>query len=228
MAFGSICHDIVGLEPGPETEALTHDYGVLLAGLAAPVPLRVPGTTYGRAMAARDRLLARIRTMVGERRARPRSDGLSRILTCTAPEGSTYTDDEAVVETHHIVVAGFLVYSLMAEVVRRLAEQPDLRRRCAEEIGDRAPSGPLTLEVLEGLITPRNVVLETKRFVPLVPLAFGRALRSFTCAGFEVPNGWTVWLALYLNNRDPAIFADPLRFDPDRFGPGRAEHERHP
>src|SRR5438093_5958151 len=40
LAIESICHNIVGLEPGPETEALTHDYGVLLAGLAAPVPLR--------------------------------------------------------------------------------------------------------------------------------------------------------------------------------------------
>ena len=150
LAIDAICRNVMGLGPGPETETMTRDYGLLLAGLAATVPVRIPGTTYGRAMAARDRLLARIRTMVEERRARPRADGLSRILSATAPDGRTYTDDEAVLEVHHIVVAGFVVYAHMAEVVRRLAMQPGLRARCAEEVARHVPDGPLSMEGLSG------------------------------------------------------------------------------
>ena len=73
-----------------------------------------------------------------------------------------------------------------------------------------------------------NVVLETKRWLPLVPFAFGRARRTFTFGGFEIPQGWMVYLALTLNNKDRTVFEAPERFDPDRFGPGRAEHRRHP
>ena len=228
LAIDAICRNLMGLVSGPETETITRDYGVLLAGLAATVPLRIPGTTYSRAMAARDRLLARIRLIVEERRAHPRADGLSRILSAAAPDGRTYTDAEAVLEAHHIVVAGFVVYAHMAEVVRRLATQPDLRARCAEEVGRQAPYGPPSMEALSRLGTCTAVVMEAKRFVPLVPLAFGRARRSFACDGYDVPAGWTVYLALHLVNRDPSIYAEPERFDPDRFGPGREEHRKHP
>src|SRR5439155_22859077 len=129
-----------------------------------------------------------------------------------------YADDEAVLEVQHFLVAGFVVYALMAEVMVQLARRPELRDRCAVEIRDFAPGGDLTMGALQKLRTSINVVLETKRFVPLVPLAFGRARRPFTCGGCDVPDGWTVYLALHLNNRDPAIYSDPGRFDPDRFG----------
>jgi len=149
------------------------------------------------------------------------------MLAGTAADGRNYTDDEAVLEVHHIVIAGFIVFSLLVEMLRRLAEMPELRERCVSEIRERAPNGPLTMEALEGLQVCMNVVLEAKRLVPLVPLAFGRASRHFICGGFDVPEGWRVWLALFLNNRDPTIYSDPDRFDPDRFGPERAEHRRH-
>ena len=80
-------------------------------------------------MAARDRLLARIRSLIEERRRRPTEDGLSRMLSSSAPDGRTYSDDEAVLEVHHIVVAGFVVYALMVEVLRQLALRPDLLER---------------------------------------------------------------------------------------------------
>jgi retinoid hydroxylase len=228
LAIEAICRNVLGLAPGPDTETLTRDYGLLLAGLAATVPIRIPGTTYGRAMAARDRLLTSIRTMVEERRSRPRADGLSRILSGTAPDGRSYTDDEAVLEVHHIVVAGFIVYAHLGEVVRRLATQPALRARCADEVERYSPGGPLSMESLARLATCTTVVMEAKRLVPVVPLAFGRARRTFECLGHEVPEGWTVYLALHLVNRDPSIYAEPELFDPDRFGPGREEHRKHP
>jgi cytochrome P450 len=223
LAIEVICGNVLGLAPGPETEAMTRDYGIVVPGLIA---LPLPGTTYGRALAARDRVLGRIRAVIAERRQRPGTDALSRVLTAKTADGRTYTDEEALLEVHHMVIAGFIVYALMAEAMRRLAEQPQLRARCVEEVRRHAASGPLTMEALGKLATATNVVLESKRHVPLVPLAFGRAQRTFTCGGFQVPDNWTVYLALSLNNFDRAVYTNPEKFDPDRFA--RGEHRKHP
>jgi cytochrome P450 len=224
LAIEVICANVLGLAPGPQTDAMTRDYGILLPGLIA-VPLPLPVTTYGRALAARDRILTRIRALIGERRRHPTSDSLSRILTARASDGRTFTDDEALLEVHHIVMAGFIVYAHMAETMRQLAEQPGLRARCDDEIRQHASSHSVTMETLAKLKTSMNVVLESKRYVPLVPLAFGRAKRSFNCAGFQIPDNWTVYLVLSLNNYDPDIYTNPEKFDPDRFE--RGEHRKH-
>ena len=226
LAIEAICANVMGQASDQVTEALTRDYAALLMGLVS-VPLPVPGTPYGRARAARNRLLALIRTRVVERRARPTTAALSRMLGSRAADGRVLTDEEAVLEVHHIVIAGFIVFALMAEIVRQLAQAPSILERCRAEISENAPSGPLTMAGLARLPDSTNVILEAKRFVPLVPLAFGRARRDFTCGGFMVPAGWTVYLALWLNNKDRGIYTYPDRFDPDRFGPGRAEHRKH-
>jgi cytochrome P450 len=227
LAIEAICRNVMGLEPGPDTAAITRDYGLVLTGVLS-LPLPFPGTPYARARAARDRLLARIHRVIRERRAVPGTDGLSRILAARADDGRAYTDEEATLEVHHMMIAGYIVYALMAEAMRHLALQPELGERCLAEVRAHAASGPLTRQSLSRLALVTNVVLEAKRWTPIVPLAFGRALRSFRCGGFEIPAGWTVYLSLSINNRDGAIYSEPDRFDPDRFGAGRAEHRRHP
>jgi cytochrome P450 len=226
LAIRLIWGSVMGVPAPEDAEAVTRDYGHVLRGLTA-IPVPLPGTTYTRARAARDRLLERIRSEIVSRRARPTGDGLSTMLAARFPGAEPMTDDEAVLEVHHVVVAGFIVYLLLAEVVRRLAEDPTLRDRCEAEVREHVGPGTPTLEALSRLETCANVVREAKRIVPLVPLAFGRARRAFACSGYDVPDGWTVYLALHLLNHDPRLFAEPDRFDPDRFAPGRAEHERH-
>ncbi len=227
LAIAAICWNVMGLPEGSETEAIARDYGLVLTGITS-LPIPIPGTPYGRAHAARDRVLARIRRVIAARRARPGSDAISRMLTARAADGSVYSDAAALLEVHHIFIAGYIVYGLMAEALRQLAVQPALRELCAAEIRDRGRNEPLTLEMLESLSVCTNIALETKRVVPLVPLAFGRAKRDFTVAGFRVPQDWTVCLALHLNNRDATIYTNPDRFDPDRFALTRAEHHKHP
>ena len=221
LAIECIWTNVLG-PPGTDADAITKDYAAIITGLTS-LPLAIPGAPYGRARAARDRLLGRIRSAIEDRRAHPTTDALSRMLAAS-PE---MTDRQAQLEVHHFVIAGFIVYLLMGEVVRRLAEQPELLARCTEEIR-RESSSALTLDPLANLPTCTNVVREAKRIVPLVPLAFGRARRAFTCGGFEVPAGWTVYLALHLLNHDPRVFHDPNAFDPDRFSPPRAEDHQHP
>ena len=227
LAIEAICRNVMGLDPGPDTAVMTADYGAVLTGILS-VPVPVPGTPYARARRARDRLLARIHDVIRQRRATPGADGLSRILTARAADGRVYTDAEAALEVHHMVIAGYIVYALMAEGMRHLALQPGLRARCLAEVDAHAAGSPVTTATLGRLALVTTVILEAKRWTPLVPLAFGRALKTFTCAGCKIPAGWTVYLALSLNNKDSAIYADPERFDPDRFGAGRAEHRKHP
>ncbi len=227
LAIESICCSVMGLFPSPDTDEIARNYGLILEGVIS-LPLNLPGTTFGKALAARNRLFTRIRQVIRERRKHPTLDGLSRMLTAKTADGHTYTDEEALLEVHHIVMAGFIVYALMAEAMRQLAQQPVLYKRCVEEIRQHAPDGPLTIGALSKLRTLTNVILEAKRFVPIVPLTFGRARRDFACGGFVVPKDWTVYLALYLNNNDATIYSDPGKFDPDRFSTERNEHQKHP
>jgi cytochrome P450 len=226
LAIELICRNLLGLTPGPATDAMCRDYGLVLKGIVS-IPVAVPGTPYRQARASRDRLLETIRGIVRERRQVPGDDGLSRLLAARSSDGRAITDDEAVLEVHHIVIAGFIVYALMGEAMRRLAEDQSLRAACRSEV-DSVGVGDLSIESLGKLARCREVVLETKRLVPLVPLAFGRAARTFTCGGCRVREGWRVYLALHLCNLDGRVYRDPGRFDPGRFAPPRAEHEQHP
>lgn len=222
LSIECICRNIMGMEPGPETDAICRDYALVLKGIVSP-PVAVPGTAYGKARAARDRLLGTMGRIVAERRAAPTDDGLSGLLA------GGLSDDAAALELHHLVIAGFVVYGLLVEVLRWLPELGDVLARCEAEAAAHAPAGrPLTLEALHGMATSTHVVMEAKRHAPVMPLAFGRARREFVCGGYTVPEGWGVYLALSLCSTDPSVYAEPERFDPDRFGPDRAEHLRHP
>lgn len=222
LSIECICRNVMGMEPGEETDALGRDYALVLKGIVSP-PVAVPGTGYGRARAARDRLLATMRRVVAERRAAPTGDGLSRLL-----EGGL-SDEAAALELHHLVIAGFIVYGLMVDVLRWLPELPGVLERCEGEVADVVPPGrSVTMDALGRLGMCTQVVMEAKRHAPVMPLAFGRARQQFMCNGYTVPEGWNVYLALNLCSTDPAVYREPERFDPDRFGPERAEHLRHP
>jgi len=227
ISIQCIWNNVLGSVSDDDTETIVTDYGSVLRGFVS-LPVPITGTPYARARAARKRLFARIKGVIRQRRAQPENDGISRLLTTKGPDDVMFTDDEAVLEVHHMVIAGFIVYGLLAESIRQLAEQPELRTRCRREVQENALVGPLTLETLSKLQTCTNVILEAKRYVPLVPFAFGRAKREFFCSGFQIPAGWMTYLALSLNNKDRAIYKDPDRFDPDRFRPERAEHRKHP
>jgi cytochrome P450 len=224
LSIEAICTTVIGMTPGVEMDQLCRDYGVVTDGFAA-VPVRLPGTAYTRALAARDRILAVLSSYVRARRAAPTDDGLSRILGSPAGE-PPIGDEHAVLELHHIVIAGYIVFAELAEMVRRLRDHPDVRQRLAREIADRAPA-LLTLDTLTAMPFLAAVVSEVKRLCPVVPAIFGRARHDFSFAGFTVPAGWMVMWPVTPSHTTHGVYTNPERFDPDRFSPERAEDRRH-
>jgi cytochrome P450 len=226
LAIEVICTTVIGMEPGGEMDDLRRDYGTVLDAVAA-LPIDLPGTRYRRALRARDRILAVLARKVAERRSQPGEDGLSRMLQARAAEDVALSDAEAVLELHHVVIAGFIVFAELGAIVQQLSEHPEVRRRLTEEVLRVAPAGPLAAESLAAMPYLRQVVMEVKRLCPIIPAIFGKARTTFELAGVSVPEGWMVLWAPLPTHTTRGLYSEPARFDPERFSPERAEDRRH-
>lgn len=213
LSIEIICSVIIGMPRGDEMDQLRRDYIILLNGFAA-LPINLPGTRYRKALQARDRILDAMRRAVKQRRAAPTNDGLSRILASGA-----LSDEEAALELHHIVIAGFIIWAELAAIVRQLTLHPDVRERLTKE----AQSS----ESYSAMPYLMQVINEVKRVCPIVPVVFGKTKEPMSIDDMTIPAGWMVFFALMPSHGTHGVYTNPERFDPDRFSPERAEDKRH-
>jgi cytochrome P450 len=223
LSIEVICANVFGMQPGAEMDRLRNDYDTLTRGFAT-LPINLPGTTYRKALQARDRIFEVLHARVNERRKHATEDGLSRIL---AAADSTMSDRDIVLELHHIVIAGFIVFAEFGGIVQQLTAHPDVRARLADEIRSKSPAGPVTLESLMSMPYLLQVVNEVKRLCPIIPAVFGKTKEGFEVEGIAVPAGWMVMWAVTPSHVAHGLYSDPEKFDPDRFSPERAEEKRH-
>ncbi|XP_037038601.1 cytochrome P450 4d1-like isoform X2 [Bradysia coprophila] len=101
-----------------------------------------------------------------------------------------------------------------------IAKYPEVQRKCFQEVrevlsDDRQQAVSLTL--LNNLNYLDLVIKETLRLFPSVPF-IGRKLREETeIGGYTIPKDTEVVIPIYSMGRNPKLFADPLRFWPERF-----------
>jgi cytochrome P450 len=157
-----------------------------------------------------------------ECRADPTRDAplVHALIAATDPEtGLPISDDDICNDLLIFMLAGHdttataLTYALWA-----LGHHSDIQDRVAAEaaaVGDRE----LTPEDVPRLGYTVQVLHEALRLCP--PAAgIGRlAVRDIEVDGYRVEAGSLLAVGIYALHRDPAIWPDPLVFDPDRFGP---------
>jgi len=227
LAIEAICTNVLGITSREEVAVLRKHYQRVSAGMIS-VPVRLPGTTYSRAHGARRQIFEVFEALIADRRAHPREDGISRILAAKTAEGRQITDAELLLEVHHMIIAGYIVFGLMVELLIQLENNSELRQSLLAELDEHGVDTNPSLEQLYGLSLMRDVVREAKRTAPIVPMIFGVAKQSFEVEGYTIPEGWNVWMALGLCNVDERSFAEPKRFDPSRYQEPRSEHLAHP
>ena len=226
LSIEVICTTIIGMPPGNEMDGLRRDYDILTGGFAS-LPINLPGTRYRKALQARNRIFEVLRKSVRERHNTPGNDGLSRILSAVVSTGTPLNDEDAVLELHHLVIAGFIVFAELGAMVRQLTAHSEVRTKLAAEIAAKAPSGALTLETLMTMPYLLQVVNEVKRLCPIIPAVFGKAKQQFQFDGVTIPAGWSIFWAVTPSHTSHGVYSNPERFDPDRFSPERAEDKRH-
>jgi cytochrome P450 len=228
LAIESLAGAIFGLEPGEELTRLLADNAILAKAFVA-LPINLPGTAYAKGLEARDRILALLENIVQRHLISPsaQADGLTRILSAAQEAGAPLDAKTAAREMHHFLLAGMIVYAELVATLRALHEHPEVRERLRAEVRANAPSGLIGPAQLRTMPYLMQVVDEVKRTCPNVPMSFGRAKSAIDVAGYTIPQGYLVMMAVYESNLDP-IFTAPESFDPERFSPERDEKKRAP
>lgn len=216
LAFEVICANMLSLGPGPKLKQLQSDYEDVSNGLVA-LPIRIPGTAYWRALRGRKRIFATLRPILQQRQESPTSDGVSRILGATSSDGTKLTIDEAVLETHHAIIAGFIVFAEMASAILFSNVPNPARTALIDEVKSVVRGSSLTVEELGKLRHTGEFVMEVKRLAPIIPAVFGKARKDFEIHGVRVPAGWLVLWAVRSTNIFRDSFVDRMQFNPGRF-----------
>jgi retinoid hydroxylase len=167
--------------------------------------------------------------VVAERRKTPTLDAISLMCQARDKTNRRLTTSEIISQTLTLLTAGndstaaTATWFLYA-VGRHTAVLARLRSELEAVIGD----GPFTWQHLKQLPYLTCVLKEVERVHP-VALAPARVVeRPFIFDGYRVPARWVVRYCILLSHFLPEVFADPEKFDPDRFAPPREEDRRTP
>lgn len=209
---------------------LSDDFDDWVQGMFVPVPVPLPGTSFGRAMAARKRLFAAIEAEV-ERRAGSSARGvdvLSTLLDVRDESERPLPRSTIVDEIQLLMFAGHdTTVTAMTNILLHLCQHPDVLAKARAE-QDAEDGAPLTLERLRAMPWLDAVISESMRVLPPVGGAFRELTQDVEYGGFRLAKGWTVSMSPGLAHGDESVWTEPERFDPARWMPGRAEQERHP
>ena len=104
--------------------------------------------------------------------------------------------------------------------------QDEVRQEIIDVIGDN--SQPPSYSDLQELAYTERCLKECLRIYPSVVL-IGRDINEDvqTSTGYIIPKGTMAHIFIYDLHRNPDLYPDPLKFDPDRFLPENIQ-KRHP
>lgn len=202
FAFSVIATVVLGLE-GADRDALFTDFEIWTKALFS-VPIAIPGTPFANALAARQRLLARLQQVLAQ--APQGSGGLDLLAGGLDEAGIPLTDDDVVEQLLLLLFAGYeTTASSLSCLVRSLLLHPEVDAWLREELDQLSwpPEPETAASAYDSQRAPRldALVLEVLRLTPPVGGFFRRTVQPVVLGGVAVPAGKVVQVALAASNR---------------------------
>lgn len=190
LTFDIASELLLGTKPGADSAYLSQLFTTLTNGLFAINPMTLPFTQYGKAIKARDRILAHLTQIVGERRRNPTKDVLSLLIQAEDEEGNRLTETELVAQSVLLLFAGHeTTTSMLTWLCVELARHPDVMQRARDEQMQLASQGDLHLEQLGQMSYLEQVLSEIERLHPPVGGGFRGVIKDFEFQGYHIPAG---------------------------------------
>jgi cytochrome P450 len=234
ITFDVAARALAGLDRGPAIARLQQLFYTLLYGAGANVEESYE-TYWKQASQARDELTAMLLDLIRERRALPAEemprDVLGLIVRAHDEDGAALSDAQVLGHLNILLVAGHETTTMLgAWTLYLLATQPEHRQRVEAELTTLlgAAAGPISVEAVRGMRALDLFIREAGRLHPPVFTVPRGVVREVEFAGYTLPAGTVVRLALAAGHRLPDVFSNPDVFDPDRFAPPREEDKRTP
>ena len=155
-------------------------------------------------------------------RGEQRDDLLSRLILARDPETGEQLDDALLRDQLLITFfAGFETTSTaLTWAWILLAEHPHASARVHAELDEVLGDQPPSAEHLPRLGYLRQVLDETLRLYPSAFMLARQPVGEQSLGGRVVPAGAVVFVSPWVLHRDPRNWAEPERFDPERFAAG--------
>ena len=181
---------------------------------------RLPTITHRRFNRDAREIDAIVYRIINERRSGGQDEGdlLSMLLNARDDDGSQLNDKQLRDEVMTIFLAGHETTALtLCWAWYLLAQNPEAEEKfhaeLAEVLGGRLP----TMDDLARLQYTEKIAKESMRLYPPA-YALGReAVEECEIGGFRVPRGAQVFMFQWSTQRDARFFAEPNRFDPERW-----------
>jgi cytochrome P450 len=228
VAMQSLGRSVLGIDLNERAETIARCMHVAssytadraLRPVHAPRWLPTPARRHARAAVRAMRKITD--EMVHACREDPTCDAplVQALIAATDPETGRHLSDDDISNdllifmlAGHDTTATALTYSLWI-----LGHHPDIQARVAAEaaaIGDRE----LTPDDVPQLGYTVQVLHESLRLCPPAAGVGRLATRDIAVDGYRVEAGSLIAVGIYGLHHDPAIWPDPMTFDPDRFSP---------
>jgi cytochrome P450 len=152
-----------------------------------------------------------------------RDDGslLSMLLSARDDNGQGMTDEQVVAEIFLMLFAGTETAAfMMVWLFYELSRNPEMERLLHEEIDGVITDRKIAFDDLAKLPYTRRLLNECLRRYHPGWSFMRRANETVELAGRQFPAGTEMMFSLNALHRDPVLYSDPMRFDPDRWLPG--------
>lgn len=218
---------LLGNQTGQSTSQLSQWFTDLTNGLFM-VPVRWSWTPYGKALAARDHLLAHIDAVIEERLEHPTSDVLGMLIASQDEKGDRLQRHEIKVQALLMLFAGHeTTTSMLTSLMMAFAQHPEVMAKAQTEQDALQDSGELSLAQLKQMPYLDQVLKEVERQYPPIRGGFRGVVKPFEFEGYHVPKDWLVLYRIYATHHDSRCYNQPEQFDPERFCPSRAEDKTY-
>ena len=233
ITFDVAAAALVGFRTGPEVDWLRERFYALLHG--PDLQEEDWQQVVQHQLRVQDELRGRLLELIAVRRQAPTdgqaTDVLGMLVAARDEQGHSLSDEQLLAHVNILLVAGHeTTTTLGAWVLYLLATAPGIGERVDAELAAVLGSrdAPLTPEAFRGLPVLAAAIREAGRLHPPAMLLPRGVLAPVEFSGYVIAPGTPVFLVVAAGHRLPNVFADPERFDADRFLPPREEDKRHP
>jgi len=193
---------LLGRSTGDEDGGLIESFRTWLGGFEALVPFDLPFTAHGKALKAREELLAQYQIILDEKRktmSADQKDMLALVMNAKDDEGQPMSDEMLKDFCLLMMFAGHdTTKGSINSMMHLLSLQPQVKQELTEEVEKLWDgSSPITWEMIEVLLKGKcgRFIGEQQRIMPTVTGVYRMLDKDLEVAGYTIPKGWKIMVS---------------------------------